>query len=347
MPKALLYIGNNLSKHGYNQTTIETLSRGFEEMGFKVYKTSSKKNQIFRSLDMMFTTLIKAPKVAYIIIDTYSTSSFWYAFFCSQIARIFNKKYIPILHGGNLPNRLQKNPKLCNLIFKNSFTNVAPSGYLKNHFEQTGFKNTILIPNAIELKNYNYKKRELIQPNLLWVRAFAEIYNPKMAIDVLLELQKKYPNATLTMVGNDKDGSLEICKNYTYQQKVNVSFTGKLTKQEWTKLSKNFDIFINTTHFDNTPVSVLEALALGLPVVTTNVGGIPFLLENQQTALLVNDNETNEMVKSIENLIENSQLVQNLSTNGRILVEKFDWEIVKKEWERVLNLLLMTIMVFI
>jgi glycosyltransferase involved in cell wall biosynthesis len=180
--------------------------------------------------------------------------------------------------------------------FDHAYVNVSPSEYLKFHFEKFGISNVICIPNSINLSDYSFKERQNFAPNILWVRAFAEIYNPKMAIDVLHLLQKKHPEATLTMVGSDKDGSLEITKKYANLLNLNVTFTGKLSKKEWTNLAQNHDVFINTTHFDNTPVSVLEAIALGLPVVSTNVGGLPFLLTHQKNAFLVNDSDSSEMI---------------------------------------------------
>lgn len=194
----------------------------------------------------------------------------------------------------------------------------------------------ICIPNSINLSDYLFKERQYFTPNLIWVRAFAEIYNPKMAIDVLRILQNKYPDATLTMVGPDKDGSLEITKKYANQFNLKVNFTGKLSKKEWTNLAKSHDIFINSTHFDNTPVSVLEAMALGLPVVSTNVGGIPFLISHHENGYLVNDSNSNEMVEQIENIIRfPSQTIEIIRT-AKNRVSMIDWNIVENQW---LNLL--------
>lgn len=336
MKKCLLYIGNQLSKHGYNKTSIETLGVFLADEGYELSYTSDKKNQLYRLLDMIGTTFYNVNKVDFILIDTYSTFSFWYAFFCSQIARVFNVKYICILRGGDLPNRLQKNPKLCQMIFANAYKNVAPSGYLKQAFEHRGYSNILYIPNSIEIQKYPYKQREKIAPNLLWVRAFATIYNPEMAVKVLFELRKTYPNATLTMVGPDKDGSLLRTKAFADSLGVAVCFTGKLAKEDWWQLSANYDIFINTTHFDNTPVSVMEAMALGLPVVSTNVGGIPFLLTDNENALLVDDNNANQMVSAILKLLENPVESKKLSTSARNYIEQMDWEIVKNKWHALL-----------
>jgi glycosyltransferase involved in cell wall biosynthesis len=286
---------------------------------------------------MICTVFIYRKQVTYILLDTYSTKAFWYTLICSQLARIFKVKYIPILHGGNLPKRLKTNPKLCRMVFANAYKNVAPSGYLKQAFEQAGFTNVVYIPNSIEIKKYSFKKRTVFAPKLLWVRAFASIYNSEMAVKVLSELQKKYPNATLTMVGPDKDGSLITTKEYAKSLGIVVNFTGQLSKEDWWQLASQYDIFINTTHFDNTPISVMEAMVLGLPVVSTNVGGIPYLLTDKENALLVNDNDHHAMTSAICSLIENQEKAKALASNARNFIEQMDWNIVKEEWKQVLG----------
>ncbi|SEP54959.1 glycosyltransferase family 4 protein [Flavobacterium urocaniciphilum] len=332
----ILYLGNKLSKHGINKTTVETLGGLLSESGFEVVSYSSKKNILLRLLDMLYG-ILKHKDSNYILIDTYSTSAFWFAFISSQFARFLKIKYIPILHGGDLPNRLQKNPKLCKLIFANANRLVSPSGYLKFHFEQHGFSNVIHIPNSITISEYQFKERKFFSPKLIWVRAFAEIYNPKMAIDVLEKLKHKYSNATLTMIGPDKDGSLNSIKEYAKHLNLKVDFTGKLSKKEWTTLAQNFDVFINTTHFDNMPVSVLEAMALGLPVVSTNVGGLPYLIEHDKTGFLVDDNDILAMVSKIDQIISSPIQTNEVVSNARNFVQSADWENVKNKWINLLK----------
>ena len=335
--KKLLYIGNQLSEHGINKTSIETLGDFLMQENYRVIRTSSKKNQLLRLLDMIVTTFVNSKKVDYILIDTYSTSSFWYALICSQIARLFRKKYIPILHGGLLPNRFKKNPYLCRLLFKNAYKNVAPSKYLFEICRQHGYYNVDFIPNSIQLASYNYKQRNQIKPRILWVRAFATIYNPQMAVFVFKIIKEKYPHASLTMVGPDKDGSLQHLKKQAQQQQLNINFTGKLSLLQWTAQAQHHDIFINTTHYDNTPISVLEAMALGLPVVSTNVGGIPYLLSHNTNALLVNNNDAHQMASAIESLLQNPILVQKISQNAKTLVNTMDWNQVKQHWNTLLS----------
>jgi len=336
MNKTILYIGNDLKKSTRYTTTMDTLSYLLCDTGYIICKSSSKQNKVLRLLHMCIAVVHLRNKLDYVFIDTYSTFNFYYALFTSQLCRFFKLKYLPILHGGNLPYRLKKYPKFSSLVFKNSYMNIAPSGYLKYEFEQMGFK-TQLIPNIIPIADYTYKERKKIAPKLLYVRAFAEIYNPTLAIEVLKELKNTYPKAILCMIGPDKDGTLEDVKQLINKYHLNesVEITGVLAQKEWHKKSKAFDIFINTTNIDNTPVSVIEAMALGLPVVSTNVGGLPYLIQHNKDGVLVEKNNPSEMTTEICKILEENKY--SLAINARKKVENFDWNIVQSKWMKILQ----------
>ena len=334
--KSLLYIGNKLSDHGYTSTSIETLGTFLEGEGFQVYYASSKKNKVWRMFEMVFKTFKYAKKVDYVLIDTYSTKNFWYAFIISQLCRVLNLKYLPKLHGGNLPSRIVRSKFFSNLIFKNAYVNIAPSYYLFEAFKKSGYTNLKYIPNTIEIQIYTSSPKEFKSPKILWVRSFAKIYNPLMAIKVFMKIKNIFPDAKICMVGPRKDDSHAKTLKFAKKNNVEVVFTGKLSKREWIELSKEYNLFINTTHFDNTPISVIEAMALGLPVVSTNVGGIPYLLEHNENALLVDDEDIDGMTNQINRLFTESNLAYNLSEKGKETVKNFDWEIVKKQWIELL-----------
>src|SRR5690606_5008813 len=133
------------------------------------------------------------------------------------------------------------------------------------------------------------------------------------------------------------DGSLSAAKKYAKKHDLRVNFTGKLKKKEWIKLSTAYDIFINTSDIDNTPVSVIEAMALGLPVVSTNIGGIPYLIEEGKTGLLVNPNDPEAMAKKIISLLNDTDLAARLAQHGGEKTMEFDWELIKEEWNKVLT----------
>jgi len=332
----ILYIGNNLVEKTNYAISMDILSSLLKFEGFTVYKSSSKSNKMLRLLEMCLAVFQYRTKVNYVLIDTYSTSNFYYALLTSQLCRLCDLKYLPILRGGNLPDRLRKNPRLSSLIFNNSYKNIAPSGYLKFEFEKKGYA-SILIPNVIPINKYNFKNRQKLKPKLLYVRAFAKIYNPSMAIEVLKELKKTYSKAVLCMVGPDKDGTLNVVQQLIdkYELHDSVEITGVLSKSEWHKKSEEFDIFINTTNIDNTPISVIEAMALGLPVVSTNVGGLPYLIDDNKNGVLVDKEQPILMVNQIVEIIEKNNI--SLIINGRAKVENFDWSVVRKQWLKLLK----------
>lgn len=334
--KNLLYIGNKLSKHGVTPTTIEILGPLLEKEGFNVWYSSSQKNQVYRMFEMLWS-VFRYRKVDYVLIDTYSTKNFWYAFATSQLCRMLRVRYIPILHGGNLPSRLMENPKISKMIFGYSFQNISPSHFLEKKFKEHGFANVSFVPNAIQLEKYPFGQREKAVPNLLWVRSFSKIYNPIMAVEVLARLKKQFPQASLCMVGPDKDGSLSQTIERAQNLGVEVQFTGSLTKSEWIEKSKEYSIFINTTHFDNMPVSVIEAMALGLAIVSTDVGGIPFLVENEKEGLLVQDNDVEAMVEAIMRLVHDKSFYDEIRLNARAKVFDFEWQQIKLKWITILK----------
>ena len=329
--KKILYIGNNLVKKTNYYTSMATFSANIEKDGVEVIKYSSKSNQFLRLLHMCWGFLKYSRSYKYILIDTFSSSAFYYAYATSQLARLLNKKYIPILRGGNLPHRIDKSVSLSNAIFKHSYANVAPSNYLKEAFEKKGYE-TIYIPNILEIDRYQFKKRQPLQPKLFWVRAFKNLYNPLLAIDVLERLQKEYPDAKLCMVGPPMDDSFELVQAEVKKRKLETSVecTGVLSKEDWHKKSEDFDIFINTTNFDNTPVSVMEAMALGLPVVSTNVGGMPYLVENGKDGILVDKENAQAMTDAIVSLLKNDS--EEIAIQARKKAESFAWKSVKKKW---------------
>ena len=332
------YIGNALASQGSTPTSADIVPGLFRAEGYEVTVFSTKRNMLLRLLDMLTGIVRHACSTDYVLIDTYSTKNFWYAFFCAQLCRLLSLKYIPILHGGSLPQRMDKSPRMTKEILAHANTIVTPSRYLLDAVEQRGYS-AKLIPNTIPIADYCFKERKVLRPRLLYVRAFAGLYNPQMALHVLKALLIDYPDAECCMVGPDKDGTLEKCKQLAKELGIeeHVKFPGRLGKQEWHKLSENYDIFINTTNKDNTPVSVMEAMALGLPVVSTNPGGVPYLIDDGKDGLLVDCGDTDAMLKQIESLLRNPAKAVAIASTARAKVKGFDWERVKDLWKELLS----------
>ena len=117
----------------------------------------------------------------------------------------------------------------------------------------------------------------------------------------------------------------------------NVSFSGQLSKREWAELSEKYDIFINTTDYDNTPITLLEAMALGLPIVSTNVGGVPFLINDCVTGILVEPDDSDQMANKIIEIISGKIDGYQIAKNSREAVSHYDKNEIIKQWCKTIN----------
>ncbi len=336
--KSVIYIGNKLAVHGNTPTNIDTLGPLLEREGYGLIYASSKKKLFSRMLDMVSTILKNRHRAGVVLIDTYSTTAFYYAVLCGITARFCRLPYMPILHGGNLPERIRKSPAIAAGYFGKSANNIVISEYLQKLVSEQGLA-SVLIPNNIDLNTYPFIHRSNLRPRLLWVRSFHEIYNPEMAIEVLAKLRTDDTNFRLLMVGPDKDGSLHKCKATAASLGVadHVEFTGRLSRSEWVERSGDCDFFLNTTHLDNLPVSLIEAMALGMVVVSTNVGGIPYLVKDGDNGVLVPDNSADQMAEEIRKLSRDATRAAHLSEQARETAATFDWNRIKTQWNQVLR----------
>jgi glycosyltransferase involved in cell wall biosynthesis len=335
--RKIVYIDNFLVQHGHTPTIGEYLTALLVQEGYNLVKVGTAKNKPARLLEML-KAIYSHRRNSVVLLTTYSTSAFYFAWLCGRLCALLGVPYIPCLHGGNLPQRIHNWPKLSRQLFGNSYMNVAVSGYLEKSMHEHGWKVTT-IPNNIHIGVYPFQWREACSARLLWVRSFHEIYNPQMALHLLKALLKVYPDAKLAMVGPDKDGSLAACKTLAAELDIteHIEFTGLMTREQWVALSREYDIFINTTHFDNLPVSVIEAMALGMVVVSTNPGGLPYLIKKNENGLLVNKADVHAMEQAVLQVCNNAPIAASLSARARTTAETYDWHKVKLQWHALLD----------
>jgi glycosyltransferase involved in cell wall biosynthesis len=271
-------------------------------------------------------------------VDVFSGPAFRWAEAVCRMLRALHKPYVLTLHGGNLPAFANRAPERMRRLIGGATAVTAPSRYLHDIMRATR-PDLRLLPNALQLDSYPFRLREHPQPRVVWLRAFHSIYNPEMAALVVAGLAAELPHISLAMIGPDKDGSLARTRRTARRLGVadRVTFVGAVPKPDVIRYLAAGDIFLNTTNVDNTPVSVLEALATGLCVVSTNVGGIPHLLENERDALLVPARDERAMAAAVRRLLTEPGLAGRLSRNARAKAEQFDWSIILPHWDALLR----------
>jgi glycosyltransferase involved in cell wall biosynthesis len=334
----IVYIGNKLFKSRGTLTVLETIEPKLREIS-SIVSYSSHTNFLLKILNSTYGVFLNYFQLKLVILDLYSTNYRYFAFYIHLLCRLLNKPYIIYMHGGNLPIMYNKH----NFIFRNILSNakkiIAPSNYLYNYFKEK-YPNIYLIPSVIETEKYPLKTERFnnTNPKILYIRGFGEVYNPQMIIKAIKIIVEKFPKVQVSMLGHDIDGTLEKCKKLVNQLNLsgNVIFLEKMTRDNWVQFSTDHSIMVSTPNIDNLPISVIEGMLLGMPVVSTDVGGIGYIIENEITGLLVEKNNHEELAFQINKLLEDKQLFENISKNSRIVGEKYSWINLKDRWENIL-----------
>lgn len=311
----------------------EILAQLFSEAGYTVRLTSRIPARLPRLADTLRALLAWRREVDLLIHMVFSGAGFLLTDAASLLGRRLGLPQLFALHGGDLPRFTARYPGWAARVLRRADGLAAPSGYLAHALKKWGL-DVRVIPNVLDLKQYAYRPRTVLQPRLLWMRTFHPVYHPELAVETLARVAQSYPEARLTMAGQEK-GLLAATRVLAAARGLQerVRFAGFLDLAGKQREFARHDIFLNTNRVDNMPVSVLEAAAFGLPVVATAVGGIPFLLTHEQTGLLVAPEDGAAMATAVTRLLRDPALAARLGRNGRLLAESCAWEQVRSQWE--------------
>ncbi|MGD9901851.1 MAG: glycosyltransferase family 4 protein [Vicinamibacterales bacterium] len=334
----LLIVGNMASGRGARAAS-QDLAEELRSRGWAVRQTSSRRPRLARLGDMLATTWRCRKSCDVALVDLYSgLASLWALGVCLLWRAAARKPYIVTLHGGNLPRFSASWSWLVRRVLEPAAAVTSPSRYLQ--VQMAAYRPDLkFIPNGVAAAAPRGPRLPL-RPALIWVRSFHAIYNPVLAVRVLARVKAVVPDATLTMVGPDKgDGSLERVRQEAARLDVAdaLDLVGPVAKAEVADWLGRAAIFINTTNVDNTPVSVIEAMACGLAVVSTDVGGLPYLLDDGVDALLVPPDDPAAMAAAIQRLLHDPALAARLTDSAVRKAGTFDWSLVVPQWLELLS----------
>lgn len=335
----VLFVGDFSASRRGNHSVSERLAELLSEEAFDIATTSPVLSSPLRALDMVRAALAERARVGVAVVDVYSGRAFMWAEWTVAVLSRAKVPIVLVLRGGNLPSFAAAEPERVSRLFAKATVIVALSDFLREELSGYGGDFTVL-PNPLDAGAYPFRLRERPAPRLVWLRSFHDIYNPPLGPRMLAALNAKLPEATLTMVGSDKgDGSLAR----TLETAAELGVRGKLitpgpvSKSQVPGVLDAADVFINTTNVDNVPISVLEAMACGLCVVSTDVGGIPYLATDARDALLVPPNDPAAMARAVTRLFEEPGLAAHLSANARERALANDWSAVLPRWTALLG----------
>ena len=335
---AILLVDSFVASSRGTYVMTASLARQLDGAGWRTLTTSSCSGRVSRLADMLYSTWTLRHRYSLAGVAVYAGRAFAWAEAVCWLLRRLGKPYVLTLHAGDLPVLGGRRPNRVRRLLQSAAAVTVPSRYLLE--EMCSYRADMhLIANALGIDTYPFRLRSHPRPELVWIRAFHDRYGPTAAPEVVARLARDLPDVRLAMVGPDKgDGSLARTQQRAAHLNVaeRIAFCGAVPKAEVPACLDRADVFLNTTTVDNTPVSVMEAMACGLCVISTEVGGIPYLLEDGTDALLVPPNDREAMAVAVRRVLTEPGLAARLSHNARAKAERFDWSVVLPQWESLL-----------
>src|SRR5262249_2579449 len=266
------------------------------------------------------------------LVDLFGLRAFVYESAAILCARLWRKRIVAVLRNGFMQEFVERWPRWTRFILSQPNLVLVPHAFLKEQLSALGLRIDGMIPNFIKLQGYTFKERSAVSPRFLYVRGMHPIYNGPMALRAFALIQRKYPDAKLTMAGKEGEDS-DYCRFLVQSLNLrNVQFLGLVPKEKIPFLADQHDIYLHTNQVDNMPVSIIEMWACGLPIVGTNVGGMPYLVRNRQDGILVKSEDYRAMADACLELLSNNDLATTLSRNGRARASELTWDRVKPLW---------------
>jgi glycosyltransferase involved in cell wall biosynthesis len=246
-----------------------------------------------------------------------------------QVARLLGKPVLLNYHSGEAPDHLARSA-VARRTLATADVNVVQSSFLQDVFAGFGIRSRI-IPNVVDLHRFRFRERLPLRPHLVSTRNLEPHYNVACTLRAFQVVQQRHPDATLTLVGS---GSEETrLRALAGELRLDgVTFAGRMPPDEIWRAYADADIYVQTPNIDNMPISVLEAYASGLPVVTTAAGGVPAMLTDGETGLLAPIDDHAAIAAGLLRLLDDPLLVARLTTQARAQCESYTWPAVRGLW---------------
>jgi len=207
---------------------------------------------------------------------------------------------------------------------------VSPSGFLVDVFRKHDIKAQSIF-NVIDTSRFRYRERRKLRPVFMTNRILEPLYNVDCILRAFAIIQARYPEASLTIA---HDGCCRpALERLTRELNLrNTRFIGRVPHDQVPALYDSADVYLTSPNIDCMPGSLLECLASGLPIVATKAGGIPYIVKDRETALLVDINDHEALAARSIELLENEKLVAQLTDRGLEEVKRYHWEPVRDQW---------------
>jgi phenylacetate-CoA ligase len=269
--------------------------------------------------------------------------------FAAPALRAAHRAGVPAVlnyRGGDAERFFARSFRMVERTLRTAAAVVVPSDFLAEVFARHGVA-TEVVPNIIDLDRFRPRamsnngsglvRRGLREggPRLLIARHLEPIYDVETGIRALQILRQRYPTAVLDVAGAGPDRRRLERLSAELGVEGSIRFLGQVDNDQMPSLYQSADFALNPSLVDNMPISILEALASGVPVVSTTAGGVPAMVKAGEEAVLVSPRDPGAMANELAALWEAPERMAALSTAGLRKAGAFGWSTVREQWRRV------------
>lgn len=258
-----------------------------------------------------------------------SKFGFYTALMGVNLAKKEGKRVVVTYHGGGAEKFFKTWHGLVRRTLLKADANIVLSGFLAKVFSEYNIPYCI-IPNILPIGENHYKERTKINPKFISVRTLSPLYNIECIIRAFAIVKDRIKDATLDILadGPSKDKLIALTDSLKLRD---VNFLGRIPNTNIYDYLNNADIFLSTPRIDNQPMSVLEANKCGLIVISSNVGGVPYLVKDGETGLLVESDNHKKLAEKMMWAVNNSDEAIKIARAGHKALENYTWEAIKDD----------------
>jgi len=326
-------LAEHLAKRGHEIHVItshdDELPNFDKENGFYIHRIAWPKIRIIGVLSFWLKIFLKIRTIKPDIVQVQALSIGIPAILTKKILKI---PYIVWGRGDDvyLPGRfirITSKP-----ILQNANAVLALTEDMREKMAKVTDREIFVVPNGINLNQFTERSLTIVKENgvkkILFIGRLHPVKGVKYLIRAMERVLKEIPEAKLILVGDGKER--EMLETLSKQLSINnsVQFVGIVPHEKVHTFLQQADVFVLPSISEGFPNVILEAMACGLPVIATRVGGIPDIIIDGTNGYLVEVKDAHAIAERILLLLQNEILKKEISANNEQKVKKYTWDAV-------------------
>jgi L-malate glycosyltransferase len=279
--------------------------------------------------------LLALPRVG--VVHVFSHSGLGFFLFTAPsvlLGRLFRRRVIVNFHSGDAEPFFAAWPRLTAAVLRLAHVIVVPSGFLVGVFAKRGFP-SVVVPNICELDRFSPPQDGPLRPTFVVARHLEPKYNCATVLRGFARIHAHDAAARLEMLGDGSERKVleRLAEELGVAQAVR--FSGYVPNERLPERFREASIFLNASRVDNMPISILEAFAAGLPVVSSNAGGIPFMVDHGTTGLLFDPEDDAALAHAALALLSDTARARQMTRAAAESAKQYRWEAIYPKWREL------------